>query len=76
MFAGTIKKLMRKDGKDLNWTFIKGDDNNEYFVHQSDFLKDGWYECAALLTSNQEVRVTFVPGETEKGKRARQVVLL
>lgn len=76
MYAGTIKKLMRKDGKDLNWTFIKGDDNNEYFVHESDFLNDAWNECAALLTTNQEVRVKFQPTETNKGKRAKQVTLL
>ncbi len=48
--------------------FIKGDDDVEYFVHNS-ALSEG-----VMIQEND--RVSFEPAETERGKQAQKVALL
>lgn len=54
---GTCKWFNEKKG----YGFISGEDGNEYFVHYSKILGDGFKN----LTEKQEV--TFKPGQGPKG---------
>ena len=48
--------------------FIKGDDEQDYFVHYTAVPKG--------LRLNENDRVSFQPAETERGKQAQKVTLL
>lgn len=61
---GTVKWFNTRKG----YGFIKGDDDQEYFVHYSS-LPQGTY-----LKEND--RVKFESAETERGKQAKNVKLL
>ena len=61
---GTVNWFNIKKG----YGFVKGEDEQDYFIHytavpQGVFLKEG-------------DRVSFEPAQTEKGKQAKDVVLL
>ena len=61
---GTVKFFNRKKG----FGFVQGDDGNDYFVHSS-ALAGG-----VFLRDND--RVSFEPGEGERGPKADNVQLL
>ena len=61
---GNVKWFNRVKG----YGFITGEDGEEYFVH-STAIKEGKF-----LREND--KVSFDPGESEKGKQAQNVVLL
>tara|TARA_Y100000310_G_scaffold343359_1_gene450591 strand:+ start:185 stop:448 length:264 start_codon:yes stop_codon:yes gene_type:complete len=61
---GKVKWYNRKKG----YGFIEGEDGEEYFVHYTSLDKD------TFIRDND--RVSFEPGESDKGKQANNVVLL
>ena len=61
---GVVKWFNTRKG----FGFIKGDDNEDYFVHHS-ALSQGTF-----LRDND--RVAFEPAQTDKGKQAKDVKLL
>lgn len=66
--TGTIDRMPLQDNKPRDFTFIKGDDGNSYFLHISEFRKH-WKK----LIESLPVKVTFTPGEGKKGKKALDV---
>jgi|TARA_Y100000310_G_scaffold345729_1_gene468935 CspA family cold shock protein len=54
--------------REKRYGFIEGDDGQEYFVHQTN-LKEG-------TNLNENDKVSFEPGENEKGKQAQNVTLI
>ncbi|MBW3015499.1 cold shock domain-containing protein [Candidatus Woesearchaeota archaeon] len=61
---GKVKWFNRVKG----YGFVEGDDGAEYFVHHTAVPR------GTFLREND--RVSFNPAETERGKQARDVVLL
>jgi len=61
---GTVKWFNMKKG----YGFIKGEDGEEYFVHQSSLAEGTFIRDNDL--------VSFEPAESEKGKQAQNVKLL
>lgn len=61
---GSVKWFDRKKG----FGFIKGDDGEDYFVHHTSIGQ------GSFLRDND--RVSFEPGEGERGKQAKNVTLL
>lgn len=61
---GTVKWFNSKKG----YGFIAGDDGEEYFVHFTAVPR------GTFLREND--RVSFEPGESERGKQAKNVKLL
>ena len=61
---GSVKWFNRRKG----YGFILSDEGEEYFVHYSALQKGNFL--------NENDRVSFEPIETEKGKQAKNVILL
>lgn len=61
---GTVKWFNSRKG----YGFIKGEDEEEYFVHYTAVQK------GTFLREND--RVSFEPADTDRGKQAQNVVLL
>lgn len=61
---GVVKWFNTRKG----FGFIKGDDNEDYFVHHSALAQ------GTFLREND--RVSFEPVQTDKGKQAKDVKLL
>lgn len=61
---GTVKWFNRVKG----YGFIKGDDDEEYFVHHT-ALPEGTF-------IREDDKVSFDPVDTERGKQAQNVSLL
>ena len=61
---GTVKWFNRTKG----YGFIRGEDDNEYFVHNS-ALAEGTF-------IRDDDKVSFDPAEGERGKQAQNVTLL
>ena len=60
---GTVKWFNRIKG----YGFVLGDDGNEYFIHYTALPKN--------VVLNENDKVEFEPGESEKGKIAKDVKL-
>jgi len=60
---GTVKWFNRKKG----FGFIKGDDDEDYFVHYTAMPQD--------MVLNENDRVTFDAADTDKGKQAQNVAM-
>jgi hypothetical protein len=69
MILGKLSRIPMKDNRETPYAFIKGEDNNEYFLHKTD-LFDNWDELKELIKSLGEVTVEFEPTRGEKGGRA------
>ena len=55
--------------------FIRGEDNKDYFFHQTDF--NGFFEdLEADYKISKPIKVTFEPTQGKKGLRAANVVRL
>ena len=68
---GKISRMIMKDGHELNYTFIKGEDGKEYFLHKNEMTnEDDWYELSALASANHQITVEFSPNDSAKGLRA------
>ena len=61
---GTVKWFNTRKG----YGFVKGDDNEEYFIHFSALPR------GVQLQEND--RISFEPAETERGKQAKNVTLI
>tara|TARA_Y100000310_G_scaffold290077_1_gene316976 strand:+ start:313 stop:630 length:318 start_codon:yes stop_codon:yes gene_type:complete len=61
---GTVKWFNMRKG----YGFIEGEDNEDYFFHYTEMEK------GAFVRDND--KVSFEPAETDKGKQAKNVVLL
>jgi CspA family cold shock protein len=62
--AGTVKSVHSGKG----FGFIEGPDGQQYFFHRSAVIGGGRFD--EILAGD---RVTFAPGEGEKGPRAERV---
>jgi len=60
---GTVKWFNRKKG----FGFIKGEDEQDYFVHYTSLPK------GVFLNENDQV--TFEPAQSERGNQAQNVML-
>ena len=60
---GTVKWFNRKKG----FGFIKGEDEQDYFVHYTSLPKG--------VFLNENDRVTFEPAQSERGNQAQNVML-
>lgn len=60
---GTVKWFNVRKG----FGFIKGEDEQDYFVHHS--------SLPANTILNENDKVTFEPADTERGKQAQKVVV-
>ncbi|OPX25678.1 MAG: cold-shock protein [Candidatus Cloacimonas sp. 4484_143] len=60
---GTVKWFNEKKG----FGFLSGEDGNDYFVHHSNIIGDGFRTLA------ENSKVTFEIEETDKGPRAIKV---
>ena len=60
---GTVKWFNEKKG----FGFLSGEDGNDYFVHHSNIIGDGFRTLA------ENAKVTFEIEETDKGPRAIKV---
>ena len=60
---GTVKWFNEKKG----FGFLSGEDGNDYFVHHSNIIGDGFRTLA------ENSKVTFEIEETDKGKNAIHV---
>ena len=65
MVKGTVKFFGTK-----GYGFITGEDGNDYFVHFTDILAEGF----KTLTADQKVE--FEPAQGEKGKKATKVTII
>ena len=73
MMKGYIQRMVLKDGREQSYVFITGEDNKQYFLHQSDFRHD-WSELSGLIGANSKVYVQFDFQESPKGGRASNCV--
>lgn len=70
---GTINNLVESK----MFGFILGNNGQEYFFHRSD-VPDKWDDIAVEFhrLGKGQVQVTFEPTKTEKGPRAKNIVLV
>lgn len=68
---GQVKRIYR----DLRYGFIKSTDGGlDYFFHKDDFDGD-WHALCTEFDNNNTADVEFEPTNTDKGLRAKEVVL-
>ena len=63
---GTVKKFLGGRG----FGFIDGENETEYFVHQTEVDMDGWRHLEPGWT------VEFLPVDTERGPKAAKVKII
>lgn len=65
---GTVKNIQPK-----GFGFIIGEDNNEYFMHYTQYIGD-WNMLTERVMGNKErVVVDFDPTKSERGLRAHRI---
>jgi cold shock CspA family protein len=66
---GIITKMVMKDGKEMPYAFITGEDQKQYFLHRNNFLGD-WFELSGRVAASSITKVKFDAVQSPKGPRA------